>query len=111
MDDGFNPAAKVTGLRNKPVPEPRRIATVLLAALVTTRSSRPSPLTSRINRELGLFPPVGKLLGAPNVPLPALNITLTLPGAARFVTARSKTPSPLKSSLTTSEGDAPARKD
>src|SRR6266849_1444666 len=52
-DLGVSPAAKMSGAWKEPSPFPRRMLTLALAELATTRSSTPSPLKSPTSAAAG----------------------------------------------------------
>src|SRR5439155_2513537 len=80
--------------------------TLLLPALVTTKSCAPSPLKSATATDIGSVP-VAKVRGARNVPSPLPSSTETAL-ELMSATTRSRTPSPLKSPMATPYGPVPA---
>ena len=79
--------------------------TVLPVWFATTRSARPSPLTSAVVAENGWLPAT-KLVCAPNVPSPLPSSTDTVL-LLWFAVMRSTLPSPLTSAVVTDRGRLP----
>src|SRR5438105_10601424 len=97
-ENGPVSAAKLVAALKLPTPSPNRTDTLLEARFATTRSCLPSPLKSPMATDQELLP-AAKLVAALKLPAPSPNRTETLPLALlpALATARSCSPSPLKS--------------